>query len=77
VDYNKFDTENEVVSENATRSIFTWLRSEGYPASERGISLHEWLETFDSDDDVDPGDLESIGNDQDLRVAEWLGMALG
>lgn len=75
VDYDKLDLEDEVVSENATRSIFTWLRSEGYPASEKGISLHEWLEHYESDDDGELEDLESTStgeNDQlNTKIAAW------
>lgn len=42
VSYEDFSDEN-VVSENATRMIFDWLRFEGYPACERPIYTHKWF----------------------------------
>ncbi|OJJ95259.1 hypothetical protein ASPACDRAFT_48003 [Aspergillus aculeatus ATCC 16872] len=41
----------EALSEVATRGIFGWLRSRGYPASERAIYQHEWLALASSDDE--------------------------
>ncbi|KAE8344077.1 hypothetical protein BDV24DRAFT_149326 [Aspergillus arachidicola] len=45
------------LSEGETRSIFQWLRMSGYPASERAIYQHEWMDAGSSseeevDDDV-------------------------
>jgi hypothetical protein len=79
VDYDVLDLEDEIVSQNATRSILTWLRSEGYPASEKSLFLHEWLQPYDSDDDGELEDLESSrGRDDqfDMKVAAWLNRAV-
>ncbi|OJD20279.1 hypothetical protein ACJ73_08387 [Blastomyces percursus] len=51
VNYEAFDLEDESASENATRSIFGWLRFEGYPSQERDIYQHEWVKITDSDDE--------------------------
>ena len=74
VDYDMLDPEDEV----ATRNIFTWLRSEGYPESEKSISLHEWLEPYESDDDGELEDLESNTEDDqlDTKVAAWFDRAI-
>jgi hypothetical protein len=54
--------ESESLSEIATRGIFGWLRSDGYPASESFIREHSWFNIEDSggeeidsksDDEVD------------------------
>jgi hypothetical protein len=39
----------ESISETATRSIFGWLRFEGYPPRGRQIHEHEWVMIDDSD----------------------------
>ncbi|EFE39944.1 conserved hypothetical protein [Trichophyton verrucosum HKI 0517] len=51
VSYEGF-RDKDVVSENATRMIFDWLRFEGYPASERPIYTHEWFAVDNSDEDA-------------------------
>ena len=46
VESGSFDREDEiflkdeVLSENATRSIFGWLRNEGWPKNEKDIYSH-------------------------------------
>ncbi|KMQ49204.1 hypothetical protein A7C99_6826 [Trichophyton rubrum] len=50
VSYEGFRDE-DVVSGNATRMIFGWLRFEGYPTSERPIYTHEWFDVDGSDED--------------------------
>ncbi|KAF2758958.1 hypothetical protein EJ05DRAFT_475201 [Pseudovirgaria hyperparasitica] len=50
ISYNALDRDKEFVSENETRKIFTWLRSEGYTRSEKGIWEHEWLAESDDED---------------------------
>ncbi|KAL4755723.1 uncharacterized protein BDW70DRAFT_146026 [Aspergillus foveolatus] len=47
VRYEALDHGEESASENATRSIFGWLRVEGYPPGEEKI--HEWIKIDDSD----------------------------
>ncbi|KAG2416421.1 hypothetical protein HFD88_007636 [Aspergillus terreus] len=49
VPYEGLDLEDETVSENATRSIFGWLRFGGYPRSKRDICNHPWMNMDDSD----------------------------
>ncbi|PYI33224.1 hypothetical protein BP00DRAFT_485453 [Aspergillus indologenus CBS 114.80] len=42
---------SEVLTEVATRGIFGWLRARGYPASERAIYQHEWVDLASEDED--------------------------
>ncbi|OJJ73401.1 hypothetical protein ASPBRDRAFT_502994 [Aspergillus brasiliensis CBS 101740] len=49
VDYQGLDHGDEGVSQNATRSIFGWLRVEGYPPSEKKI--HDWIYIDESQDE--------------------------
>lgn len=53
ISYGSLDREKESISENATRSIFSWLRTEGYDLHERGIWKHEWFDMSDSNEDGD------------------------
>ena len=53
--------DNEVVSENATRSIFTWLRFNGHAPHEKTIRDHEWFALSDSDDSGDSLNKPEIG----------------
>lgn len=51
VDYEEYDSEDEN-SEMVTRNIFTWLRGDdGFPAAERAIREHEWIDNLDYEDD--------------------------
>lgn len=47
----KFDSEKEWASESSTRSIFGWLRFDGYAPDEKEIWTHEWLEPFSCDEE--------------------------
>ncbi|OJD10746.1 hypothetical protein AJ78_08325 [Emergomyces pasteurianus Ep9510] len=58
IDYEALNLEEESASENATRNIFGWLRIDGYPARERGISNHEWI-NLDESDNESPSLIES------------------
>ncbi|KAM5434694.1 hypothetical protein MferCBS31731_006640 [Microsporum ferrugineum] len=49
--YEALNVEEESASEHATRNIFVWLRNDGFPARERGISNHEWVTLDESDDE--------------------------
>jgi hypothetical protein len=53
------DQEKEVISENEPRSNFGWLRFGGWARHEAKIWKHEWLDTYDSDEDEDTGDEET------------------
>lgn len=44
---------SEGLAEIATRSIFSWLRPNGYPLNERAIWRHPWLNSHDSEDEDD------------------------
>lgn len=48
---NGSDMFSQVASEAATRGIFGWLRSIGYPANERPLHRHSWIVVESSDDD--------------------------
>ncbi|ENH70991.1 hypothetical protein FOC1_g10008361 [Fusarium oxysporum f. sp. cubense race 1] len=51
VDHEEYDSEEEN-SEMAIRNIFTWLRGDdGFPAAERAIREHEWIDNLDYEDD--------------------------
>ena len=56
--YN-YDFFSETFSEIATRGIFEWLRSTGYPRSEKPIYQHSWIDLEDTDDEEEPDDAES------------------
>ncbi|GKZ27099.1 hypothetical protein AbraIFM66951_008087 [Aspergillus brasiliensis] len=49
IDYQGLNHGDEGVSENATRSIFGWLRVEGFPPSEKKI--HDWIYIDESGDE--------------------------
>ncbi|KAL4915258.1 hypothetical protein BDW62DRAFT_219460 [Aspergillus aurantiobrunneus] len=49
ISYASLDDEEQCASENATRSIFGWLRVEGHPPNEK--KLHEWIKIDDPDED--------------------------
>lgn len=64
---------DEMLSENATRSIFGWLRNSGWPKGEEEIRCHSWIGFDESDEEIDDtssddGVIEN--NIQDARV--WL-----
>ncbi|OJJ04312.1 hypothetical protein ASPVEDRAFT_43781 [Aspergillus versicolor CBS 583.65] len=50
INYEALDHGEQSASENATRSIFSWLRVEGFPLNEKKI--HEWISIDDSDDEL-------------------------
>lgn len=54
--------DNEVVSENATRSIFGWLRFDSYAPHEKPKWDLEWLAISDSDEDEDRNGYETASN---------------
>lgn len=55
--------DNKVVSENATRSIFGWLRFDGYAPREKPIWEHEWFTMSESDEDEDFNRCEKESDD--------------
>lgn len=73
---NGLDLFSEISSEAATRGIFGWLRSTGYPANEKSLYRHSWIDIESSDDDDDDeaeikSDIEQEDGCQ-LFVCQWL-----
>jgi hypothetical protein len=57
--FTGLDRDREAISENATRNMFEWLRSDGFARNEADIWKHEWFESSDSDDSNDFNDESS------------------
>jgi len=72
--FEELDREREAISENATRSIFGWLRFDGYARHEEEIWKHEWFDMSDSDSDDIGEDETTSGASPDLssRAESWL-----
>ncbi|KAJ5215018.1 hypothetical protein N7468_010697 [Penicillium chermesinum] len=74
-DYS-YDFYSQELSEGATRGIFGWLRSTGYPRSERNIYQHSWFDLEDTDEEEEPDDAESdmehVQCSTNSRVDSWL-----
>ncbi len=72
----RLSRKEEGVSENATRSIFGWLRVDGHTLEEKEIWSHEWLEEMsDSDKEVQGLSKDSSsGNDPEpsAYVQTWV-----
>ena len=49
--YKRMDRGKEVISENVTRNIFTWLCLDGCAPHEKKIWDHEWFADLDLDSD--------------------------
>ncbi|KAH8672822.1 hypothetical protein BGZ60DRAFT_405680 [Tricladium varicosporioides] len=72
--------ESETVSEMATRSIFGWLRSYGWPAAERVIYSHSWIISEGSDDELDDNPEDDVSDPGKVkytsskfeRIIAWL-----
>jgi hypothetical protein len=86
VDDTVFDTHKkialvpETISEMATRSIFGWLRSYGWPAAEKIIYSHSWVISEGSDDESDDDPEDDVSDpgkvkytsDKFERITAWL-----
>ncbi|KAK5445374.1 hypothetical protein LTS15_010155 [Exophiala xenobiotica] len=70
---------SESLAEIATRSIFSWLRSNGYPLRERDIWMHPWLNIDDSDDEQSDDLAESTDEESERRstIEKWASNAAG
>lgn len=64
-------TKSELLSTLATRSIFGWLRADGYPPTEREIFIHEWLDIGDSSEQSEISSDSSV-NEEHCDIDEWL-----
>ncbi|KAK4123221.1 hypothetical protein N657DRAFT_664278 [Parathielavia appendiculata] len=51
INYKKLYIDRDFVSENATRSIFGWLRVDGFAVDEMEIAIHGWLAMPESDEE--------------------------
>lgn len=72
IDYGGLDYEKRSVSENATRSIFGWLRVGGYAVDEKEIWQHEWFEPYDFDEECEEQDLDKSEKRSMSRAKMWL-----
>ncbi|KAF2803532.1 uncharacterized protein BDZ99DRAFT_399384 [Mytilinidion resinicola] len=69
---SRITLKSDVASKVATRGIFSWLRADGWPASEVNIRTHEWFDLGESDEELDSGgasDVEQEGVCE--RIKEW------
>jgi hypothetical protein len=72
------DASKEVISENAMRNIFTWLRPNGWSRHEGSIWGHAWFADLDSDsesDHEDEAEAEESGPvtaDKSSTTALWI-----
>ena len=72
--YKGMNQAREVCSENATRSIFGWLRGDGHAQHEAHIFKHEWFDVDDSEDEeVSEDENASVGPRRSSNgVRSWL-----
>lgn len=69
------DLSSRSLSEGATRGIFEWLRSTGYPACEKLFYQHSWIDIGSSDEedsDHDESDLGVSANTNSEYIETWL-----
>jgi hypothetical protein len=57
---------DEVLSENATRSVFGWLRNAGWPKNEKDIYSHSWFDFDESDEEME--DTKSDGGPYKMQI---------
>lgn len=72
--WKALDRTKEAISENATRNVISWLRSDGHAPHEKEMFEHEWFIMCDSDEEEEPMvETQSMsGFEQSPRVEEWL-----
>ncbi|OAA63326.1 hypothetical protein SPI_03489 [Niveomyces insectorum RCEF 264] len=75
IPYDAVDPSKEVISENATRNIFTWLRSDGWAQNERPIWEHAWFNKHSEDGEADQGSIHIMDKGVDL-IEAWLAKLL-
>lgn len=66
--------QSESLSEIATRGIFEWLRSNGYPASESFIHEHPWFDIGSSEGEETDGESDDEVNSQTIEagIEKWI-----
>jgi hypothetical protein len=71
----EYDLYSDGQSDNPTRGIFCWLRLDGFPANEKGIYQHSWVEiAMDSDEEIDEHESDdSTAGVRVERIEGWLG----
>jgi len=72
----KYNFLSQMLSEGATRGIFEWLRSTGYPHRERHIYQDSWIDLEDTDEEEEPdvaeSDVERQLDATKRHVGNWL-----
>ncbi|CAG8319043.1 unnamed protein product [Penicillium nalgiovense] len=71
----EYDLYSDGKSDNPTRGIFCWLRLDGFPANEKWIYQHSWVEiAMDSDEEIDENESDdSTASVRVERIEGWLG----
>ncbi|EPE08947.1 immunoglobulin variable region used by the itc63b heavy chain [Ophiostoma piceae UAMH 11346] len=70
ISHEEMDQAKEVISENATRNIFTWLRPNGWSRHERKIWRNEWFTDLESEDETEESGL--VVADKSSTTALWI-----
>ncbi|KIA75648.1 hypothetical protein HK57_00580 [Aspergillus ustus] len=73
-DYD-YNLSSQMLSELATRGIFGWLRSTGYPENEKAIYQHLWIDLGSTDEEETGEEMSDgkVGPDTNqLHVEAWL-----
>jgi hypothetical protein len=74
VSYEALNRTDEDICENATRSILSWLRSDGWARHEIEMSKHPWLENYVSESESENED--EVASDDGVKnlsyVASWV-----
>jgi hypothetical protein len=73
--WKALDRNKEVISENATRNVMSWLRSDGCAPHENEMFEHEWFTMWDSDEEEESEEVTSAASFKHrLKIEEWLTM---
>ncbi|KAL8765920.1 MAG: hypothetical protein Q9209_007163 [Squamulea sp. 1 TL-2023] len=63
---------NELASEIATRSVFRWLRVDGYPPTEKSIFTHDWFVGVESSSEESESDNDGTPTTDLSTIEAWL-----
>ncbi|KAI4161740.1 MAG: hypothetical protein L6R39_000033 [Caloplaca ligustica] len=63
--------QSELLSEAATRSIFSWLRVDGHPPVENALFKHDWFDEGSSSEESALGEADSPVTEQSM-IEAWL-----
>lgn len=64
--------QSDLLSEVATRSVFGWLRVEGYPPNEKDIFTHEWFDVGSSSEEESAVSDDDSSCKEQSNVKAWL-----